>query len=99
MKWIYIEGKFIPVQNCVRINFSSMQRENDYIVTMNVEDVNGNTTCSSYYSKVDKLCEKDVRGRFYKFVCTNSRRLFDFNEMCSTIEQLNSSLGDRKELV
>ena len=90
MKWIYLEGKFIPVQNCVKIDFSSMQRGNEYIVTMNIEDVNGNTTRSSYYSKVDKLCEKDVRSRFYDFIMDVYITMFDFNEMCSTIEQLNS---------
>lgn len=90
MKWIYLEGKFIPVQNCVKIDFSSMQRGNEYIVTMNIEDVNGNTTRSSYYSKVDKLCEKDVRILFYKFIIDTNMIVFDFNELCSTIEQLNS---------
>jgi len=90
MKWIYVEGKFIPVQNCVKIDFSNTQRGNDYIVTMNIEDVNGNTTRSSYYSKVDKLREKDVRSRFYDFIMDVYITMFDFNEMCSTIEQLNS---------
>ena len=68
MKWIYVEGNLIPVQNCVKIDFSNMQRGNEYIVTMSIEDVNGNTTRSSYYSKVDKLCEKDVKSRFYDFI-------------------------------
>ena len=90
MKWIYVEGKFIPVQNCVKINFSNMQRGNEYIVTMSIEDVNGNTTRSSYYSKVDKLCEKDVRGRFYDFIMDTNIIMFDFDKMCNTIEQLNS---------
>lgn len=90
MKWIYVEGKFIPVQNCVKIDFSNMQRGNEYIVTMSIEDVNGNTTRSSYYSKVDKLCEKDVRSRFYDFIMDVCITMFDFNKMCSTIEQLNS---------
>lgn len=90
MKWIYVEGKFIPVQNCVKIDFSNMQRGNEYIVTISVEDVNGNTTRSSYYSKADKLCEKDVRSRFYDFIMDVYITMFDFNEMCSTIEQLNS---------
>ena len=90
MKWIYVEGKFIPVQNCVKIGFSNTQRGNEYIVTMNIEDVNGNTTRSSYYSKVDKLCEKDVRILFYKFIIDTNMIVFDFNELCSTIEQLNS---------
>ena len=90
MKWIYVEGKFIPVKNCVKIDFSNMQRGNEYIVTMSIEDVNGNTTRSSYYSKVDKLCEKDVRSRFYDFIMDVYITMFDFNEMCSTIEQLNS---------
>ena len=90
MKWIYVEGKFIPVQNCVKIDFSNMQRGNEYIVTMSIEDVSGNTTRSSYYSKVDKLCEKDVKSRFYDFIMDVYITIFDFNEMCSTIEQLNS---------
>ena len=90
MKWIYVEGKFIPVQNCVKIDFSNMQRGNEYIVTMSIEDVSGNTTRSSYYSKVDKLCEKDVRSRFYDFIMDVYITMFDFNGMCSTIEQLNS---------
>lgn len=90
MKWIYVEGKFIPVENCVKIDFSNMQRGNEYIVTMSIEDVNGNTTRSSYYSKVDKLCEKDVRSRFYDFIMDANITMFDFDEMCNTIEQLNS---------
>ena len=90
MKWIYVEGKFIPVENCVKIDFSNVQRGNEYIVTMSIEDVNGNTTRSSYHSKVDKLCEKDVRSRFYDFIMDVYITMFDFNEMCSTIEQLNS---------
>ena len=90
MKWIYVEGKFIPVQNCVKIDFSNMQRGNEYIITMSIEDVNGNTTRSSYYSKVDKLCEKDVRSRFYDFIMDVNITMFDFDEMCNTIEQLNS---------
>lgn len=90
MKWIYVEEKFIPVQNCVKIDFSNMQRGNEYIVTMSIEDVNGNTTRSSYYSKVDKLCKKDVRSRFYDFIMDANIIMFDFDEMCNTIEQLNS---------
>lgn len=90
MKWIYVEGKFIPVENCVKIDFSNMQRGNEYIVTMGIEDVNGNITRSSYYSKVDKLCEEDVRGRFYDFIMNTNITMFDFDEMCNTIEQLNS---------
>ena len=90
MKWIYIEGKFVPVQSCVKIDFSNMQRGNDYVVTMSIEDVNGNITRSSYYSKVDKLCEKYVRSRFYDFIKDVYITMFDFNEVCSTIEQLNS---------
>ena len=90
MKWIYVEGKFIPVENCVKIDFSNVQRGNEYIVTMSIEDINGNTTRSSYYSKVDKLCEKDVRGRFYDFIMDTNIIMFDFDKMCNTIEQLNS---------
>lgn len=90
MKWIYVEGMFIPVQNCVRIDFTNAQHGNEYIVTMSTEDVNGNTTHSSYYSKVDKLCEKDVRDHFYEFIMCTNTILFDFNEICNTIEQLNS---------
>ena len=90
MKWIYVEGKFIPIEKCVTIDFSSMQRENEYIVTMSVEDVNGNTTRSSYYSKVDKLCEKDVRNSFYDFIMDVYMTMFDFNRMCSSIEHSNS---------
>ena len=90
MKWIYVEGKFIPVQNCVKIDFSNTQRGNDYIVTMNIEDVNGNTTRSSYYSKVDKLCEKDVRNRFYDFIMDVNTTMFDFDGICNIIERLNS---------
>ena len=87
MKWIYVEGKFIPVQNCVKIDFSSMQRGNEYIVTMNIEDVNGNTTRSSYYSKVDKLREKDVRSRFYDFIMDVYITIFDFTDTCRTITE------------
>lgn len=90
MKWIYVGEKFIPLEKCVTIDFSNMQRGNEYIVTMSVEDVNGNTTRSSYYSKVDKLCEKDVRNSFYDFIMDVYIAMFDFNRMCSSIEQSNS---------
>ena len=90
MKWICVDCKYIPVSNCVRIDFGNTQRGNEYIVVMIVEDVNGNITRSSYYSKVDKLCEKDVRSRFYDFIKDVCITMFDFNEVCSTIEQLNS---------
>ena len=90
MKWIYVEGKFIPVQNCVKIGFSNTQRGNEYVVTMSVEDVNGNSTKSTYYSKVDKLSEDRVRNEFYSFIKDSNITLFDFRETCKMIEVYNS---------
>lgn len=90
MKWIYVEGKFIPVQNCVNIDFNYSEKDKECFVIIIVEDVNGNLTKSIYYSKVEKLHVDAVRNEFYNFIKDTNTTMFDFNEMCSTIEQLNS---------
>lgn len=90
MKWIYVEGKFIPVQNCVKIDFNYSERDRECAVMIIVEDVNGNSTKSTYYSKVDKLSEDRVRNKFYSFIKDFDITLFDFYETCKMIEVYNS---------
>lgn len=90
MKWICIDCKYIPVSNCVRIDFGNIQKGNEYMVVMIVEDVNGNSTKSNYYSKVDKLSEDRVRNEFYSFIKDSDITLFDFREICKMIEVSNS---------
>lgn len=90
MKWICIECKYIPVSNCVRIDFGNTQRDNEYMVVMIVEDVNGNLTKSIYYSKRDKLSEDFVRNKFHDFIMDSTITLFDFYETCKMIEVSNS---------
>lgn len=90
MKWICIDCKYIPVSNCVRIDFGNTQKGNEYMVVMIVEDVSGNSTKSTYYSKVDKLSEDRVRNEFYSFIKDSDITLFDFYETCKMIEAYNS---------
>lgn len=86
MKWICIDAKYIPVSSCVRIDFSNTQRGNEYMVVMSVEDVNGNSTKSTYWSKVDKISEDFVRNKFYDFIMDSTITLFNFYETCKMIE-------------
>ena len=90
MKWLYIEGKFIPVRNCVKIDFTNVQRDREYAITMIVEDTNSNITKSTFYSKIDKINEDDVRDRFYTFIIDDSATVFYFYSVCKSIEQINS---------
>ena len=85
MKWIYIDRKFIPVQNCTNISFGERQRENEYVVTMIVEDINGNITRSSFYSTNSNLDEYTIRCLFYEFIADINSTVFDFWEVCNTI--------------
>lgn len=89
MKWIYLDGKFLLVQNCVQINFTSVTRENEYVVTMVVQDVNKNIEKCTHYSKVDKLSVQEVRSKFYDFIMDSCITMFNFYDVCKTIEQLN----------
>lgn len=89
MKWIYLDGKFLLVQNCVQINFTSVTRENEYTVTMIVQDVNKNVEKCIYYSKVNKLSVQEVRSKFYDFVMDSYITMFNFYDVCKQIEQEN----------
>lgn len=89
MKWIYLDGKFLPVQNCVQINFTSVTRDTEYIVTVVVQDVNKNIEKCTYYSKVDKLSAQEVRSKFYDFVTDSYITMFNFYDTCKQIEQSN----------
>ena len=90
MKWLYIEGKFIPVQSCVKISFTSIQRDKECAITMIVEDTNNNITKATFYSKIDKISEDDVRDMFYNFIIDGSTTVFYFYDVCKSIEQINS---------
>ena len=57
---------------------------------MIVEDVNGNSTKSIYYSKLNKLSEDRVRNKFHDFIMDSTITLFDFYETCKMIEVYNS---------
>lgn len=89
MKWIYLDGKFLLVQNCVQINFIGVTRGEEYVVTMIVQDVNKNIEKYTYYSKVGKLSDQEVRLEFYNFVTDSYLTMFNFYDVCKTIEQLN----------
>lgn len=89
MKWIYLDGKFLPVQNCVQINFIGVTRGEEYVVTMVVQDINKNIEKCAYYSKVDKLSVQEVRSKFYDFVMDSYITMFNFYHTCEQIEQSN----------
>ena len=89
MKWVYLDGKFFPVQNCVQINFTSVTRDEECVVTMVVQDVNKNIEKYTYYSKVHKLSVQEVRSKFYDFVTDSYITMFNFYDTCKQIEQLN----------
>ena len=89
MKWIYLDGKFLPVQNCVQINFTSVTRDEEYVVTMVVQDVNKTIEKCTYYSKVGKLSVQEVRSKFYDFVMDSYITMFNFYHTCKQLEQSN----------
>lgn len=89
MKWVYLDGKFLPVRNCVQINFTSVTRDEEYVVTMVVQDVNKNIEKYNYYSKVGKLSVQEVRSKFYDFVTDSYIIMFNFYHTCKQIEQSN----------
>ena len=89
MKWIYLDGKFLPVQNCVQIDFTSVTKDTEYIVTMVVKDVTKDITKCAYYSKVGKLSVQEVRSKFYDFVTDSYITMFNFYHTCKQIEQSN----------
>lgn len=90
MKWIYVEGKFIPVQNCVKIDFTYSEIDRECAVMIIVEDVNGNSTKSIYHSKRDKLSDDFIRNKFQDFIIDSTITLFDFYKTCKMIEVYNS---------
>ena len=87
MKWIIVDGNFIPVENCKYINFTNSMQDHEYNVTINVS-ISGNIIKkSTYYSKLGKISQEEVESEFYSFIMDSCITIFDFYNVCKTIER------------